>query len=268
MFRFKQFSVPNTNAAFKVGTDAVLLGAAVSLTGSEGRILDAGTGSGIIALMVAQRLFDSGVRDFLVDGVDVSAPAAALAADAFAASPWSANLRAHHLPLADAAGLLADTAGLPAADAAKFDLIVSNPPYFENSLPAPDPARCAARHVTEEGLNWKTLLEFAALNLAPQGRLAMILPAPAAEQAMQWAEKASAQIKTSRKILIKTGAAKPPTRIILEFQRLPEAKGNEVPVTMEDSLRPVVEELVIQENGRYTQAYKALTKPFHPEELL
>ncbi len=244
MFRFKQFSVPNTGAAFKVGTDAVLLGSAVSLTGSERTVLDAGTGSGIIALMVAQRLHDSGARDFMVEGIDISSAAITEASQAFAQSPWPGNLKASLLSLADAAG--------------KYDLIVSNPPYFQNSLPAPDPARCAARHVSEEGLSWKTLKEFAAENLTPNGRLSMILPADEAGKAMEEVGTPSARMILTRRVDIKTGADKPVSRMILEFRRLGALADGE-------TQGPINEVLVIQENGQYTQAYKALTAPFHPE---
>ena len=73
MFRFKQFSVLNSGSAFKVGTDAVLLGSAATVLGTERRILDAGTGTGIIALMIAQRLAATGLADFEICGIDINA---------------------------------------------------------------------------------------------------------------------------------------------------------------------------------------------------
>ena len=241
MFRFKQFSVNNDGTAFKVGTDAVLLGSAATITGGEGRVLDAGTGTGIIALMIAQRLADAGNAGFLADAIDSDAASAAVAKENFAASPWANNLIARHLSLEEIDGILS-------ADQA-YDLIVSNPPYFENMLRNPDARRSAARHASEEGLSWHTLATFAGKRLAPGGRLAMILPADIAAKAASAAPKG---LRTSRILSIKTSPRKPVTRVILEFSA---GTGPEIP--------PKNEELTIQENGVYTPAYLSLTEPFH-----
>ena len=236
MFRFKQFSVKNEGAAFKVGTDAVLLGSAASVSGSERRILDAGTGTGIIALMLCQRLHAVAGGDATVSvlGIDVDPASAQEATENFAASPWAAKMEARCLPLEQ-------------LESDEFDLIVSNPPYFENSLLNPDSKKRTARHVAEEGLSWRSLLSFAADHLSKGGRLAMILPADIAEKAR--AASAPEGMGLSRILNIKTSPNKPVTRVILEF-----TKG--APELMEESL-------TIQEAGAYTPAYLALTKEFH-----
>ncbi len=236
MFRFKQFSVKNEGAAFKVGTDAVLLGSAASVSGSERRILDAGTGTGIIALMLCQRLHAVAGGDAPVSvlGIDIDQASAQEAAENFAASPWAAKMEARCLPLEQ-------------LESDEFDLIVSNPPYFENSLLNPDSKKRTARHVAEEGLSWRSLLSFAADHLSKGGRLAMILPADIAEKAR--AASAPEGMGLSRILNIKTSPNKPVTRVILEF-----TKG--APELMEESL-------TIQEAGAYTPAYLALTKEFH-----
>ena len=133
-FRFKKFSVRNDLSAMKVNTDGVLLGAAVPLGALPGRILDVGTGTGCIALIVAQRLADTGAEGFEIVGIDIDEPSAREAAANFAASPWAANLSAVHCPLRDFGGR------------GCWDLIVSNPPYYASDLQAPEFRRNAARH--------------------------------------------------------------------------------------------------------------------------
>lgn len=126
-FRFKQFEVFQDSCAMKVGTDGVLLGA---WSGYRGRVLDVGTGTGVIALMLAQR----GATE--VDAIEIDADAAAQAASNFAISPWSDILR-----------VTCDTFQQYAASCDKrYDTIVSNPPYFINSLKSPQQSRLAARH--------------------------------------------------------------------------------------------------------------------------
>lgn len=240
MFRFKQFSVNNDGTAFKVGTDAVLLGASASITGSERRFLDAGTGTGIIGLMIAQRLNDAGNCSFFADAIDADAASASIAAENFAASPWASRLQAKHLTLSDLDSIL--------ADGDKYDLIVSNPPYFENSLRNPDLRRSAARHSSEEGLSWRTLMDFALKHLAPGGRLAMILPADIASKA---ASSATEKLPVIRILSIKTSLRRPVTRVVLELE-----SGSIVKEPQEECL-------TIQENGVYTPAYLSLTEPFH-----
>ena len=132
-FRFKQFTVWHDRCAMKVGTDGVLLGAwcpmAVdslqlivnSRKHKEFRVLDIGTGSGLIALMLAQRLMGIGH----IDAIDIDTDAVAQAQDNFALSPWENMLHAHHSTLQD-------------WQAEGYDLIVSNPPYFQASLKNPN----------------------------------------------------------------------------------------------------------------------------------
>lgn len=116
-FRFKQFSVSNVRSALKVGTDAVLLGAAVTLLPEDQYALDLGTGTGVIALMVAQRS-----PQLQITGIDIDEDSALEAAENFANSPWAERLTALHQ---DALNFRPEHS---------FDLIVSNPPYFESSL--------------------------------------------------------------------------------------------------------------------------------------
>lgn len=126
VFQFKQFAVRHDRAALRITTDATVLGALVPV-GNENRILDLGTGCGVIALMLAQRSTGQ------ITCLDIEPTAIAQAQENVAASPWAARMACQ----------LAD---VRAFEAPSFDLIVSNPPYFEGHLPAADFARNAALH--------------------------------------------------------------------------------------------------------------------------
>ena len=142
-FRFKQFTVWHDRCAMKVGTDGVLLGAWAGpgrpgeiSGGSPQTVLDIGTGSGLVALMLAQRYPEAQVT-----GIDSDAEAAAQARENFTSSPWPQRLRAAHISLQEFCRGTAATAA-----ARRFDLIVSNPPFYDTTLTNPDPLRTAARH--------------------------------------------------------------------------------------------------------------------------
>lgn len=160
-FRFKQFAVEQDDVAMKVGTDGVLLGAWVDVAVAS-RILDIGTGTGVIALMLAQR---SGAESIV--GIDIDSVATARANSNFSLSPWSTRLMACNSPVQQ-------------FDGEKFDLIVSNPPYFTDSLLCPDSRRTLARHTTE--LSLIDLDDAVQRLLADAGRFALILPAEQMER--------------------------------------------------------------------------------------
>ncbi|MBX0289945.1 methyltransferase [Hymenobacter sp. HSC-4F20] len=159
-FQFKQFRVEQDACAMKVSTDACLLGAVAPVEGSA-RILDVGTGTGLLALMAAQR--NPAAR---VVAVELEAAAAAQAAANFGASPWSGRLELHALPLARFA----------ASRPAPFDHILCNPPFFRNSLRSPNAGRTTARHTAADSLTFGELAEFAATFLTPAGQLTVLLP--------------------------------------------------------------------------------------------
>lgn len=240
LFRFRRFSVHNTASALKVGTDAVLLGAAMTLNEQDCNLLDIGTGTGVIALMAAQRLSqarrDPESEQFRIDAIDIDAPSAAEAALNFRESPWAQSLMAECCPLS---GFSPDR---------KYDLIFSNPPYYDNSLVNPDERETAARHTGS--LSYREICAFAAENLVPGGRLSLILPAESGTALVRTA--ASFGLRLFRLLRIRTTASKPVRRIIAEF-RLAEGAV----------MFPVEEELVLQQGSSRTEEYSALTEDFY-----
>lgn len=224
----------------KVNTDGVLLGAVTELDGSERSVLDVGTGTGTIALMLAQRLSDSGSSEFHVTGIDIDAPSAEEASANFEASPWSEHLSAERTPLQQY------SAG------GQFDLIISNPPYFDNSLQATGERRNAARHaeVDAEGgdsLSYRDLIIFAEEKLSAGGRLALILPSDQEKALLRFARSYS--LHPVRITRIRTTPKKQPSRIIVQF-------GRGLQETAEDMI-------TIQEGGSYTEQYLSITHEFY-----
>ena len=178
MFTFRQFTVNDSRCAMKVGADSVLLGAWMDVSGAR-RLLDAGCGSGLLALMAAQKLSEEGapksdpdtgaiagnLPEFTIDAIDIDAGAVADSEANFAASPWAGHLAAHHISLQDFAGT---------APVNSYDSIFSNPPYYDDSPTSGCTSRDTAR--STDTLSRTDLLFAAAKLLAPGGRLSLILP--------------------------------------------------------------------------------------------
>ena len=166
-FRFKQFTVWHDRCAMKVGTDGVLLGAWCPLPPrASASVLDIGTGSGLIALMIAQRMQSSEVN-----AIDIDENAVKQAKYNFEHSPWSKRIYAHHSTLQN---------WNIGKNFTKYDLIVSNPPYFKSSLKNPTQARATARHT--DTLSYRELIYHSARLLSQEGILALVLPAEAEQE--------------------------------------------------------------------------------------
>lgn len=236
VFRFKKFEIRNERSPMKVNTDGVLLGAAVTLTKDIKKAVDVGTGTGTVALMVAQRLSEMGMKDFSVLGVDIDSPSAEEASENFAASPWKGNLSAE----------LAALSELERRDSL-YDLIVSNPPYFDNSLHNPDERKNTARHTSEGGLSYRTLIEYASKKLTENGLLSMILPYSDRRAILRYA--ASFGLYPSRILSIRTTERKEPSRMIAEFS-----------LKRADTLE---EDLIIYKNGAASEEYRSITNQFY-----
>ena len=248
VFQFKQFNVVNERSAMKVNTDGVLLGAAMTLREGDRRLLDIGTGTGTIALMAAQRLNvicchagnDEGrARNDVVriDAIDIDEPSATEAAMNFEQSPWAENLHAHNMSLDQFAAASSET----------YDLIFSNPPYFENSLTAPNERKSTARH-TSDGLSYRDIFAFAEDRLAEDGRVALVLPADKEHDLCRHARMVGFHL--FRIMRIRTVPRKDSARMIVEFSR-------------QRVSQPCEELLTIQDAGNYTSEYLALTRDFY-----
>ena len=161
-FQFQQFRIEQAACAMKMSTDACLLGAVADLTHAT-RLLDIGTGTGLLALMAAQRH-----PTVSIEAVEIDTTAAVQAAANVAASPWARRIRVQAMSLADFA----------ATQPAPFSHIICNPPFFRQSLRSPDAARSTARHEAADSLTFEALAAFAADFLLPTGLLTVLLPPP------------------------------------------------------------------------------------------
>ena len=236
VFRFKKFEVINERSAMKVNTDGVLLGAAMTLAPSDSRLLDIGTGTGTIALMAAQRLAGA----VWIDAIDIDEPSASEAAANFEHSPWAESLHAHNLSLEEFESALQQSEF-------RYDLIFSNPPYFEDSLTAPDERKSTARH-TSDGLSYRDIFDFAKTHLSDSGRVALVLPADQESAICRYARMSGLHL--FRVLRIRTVPRKAPSRIVIEFSRVRQQ-------SVDDTV------LTIQNEGQYTQEYLSLTKDFY-----
>ena len=229
MFRFKHFTICDEGTAMKVGTDGVLLGAWADVA-EDRSILDVGTGSGIIALMAVQRNATA-----YITAVDIDADAVAQAQTNILATPWHNRIACKHL---DIKAFTSD---------AKFDHIISNPPYFVEKTHSPNAQRSLAR--SAESLPFRVLVESAERLLNVGGKLSVVLPT---ESALLFRYEAFERLWLSRLCSVVTVEGDAPKRTLMEF------------VYADKPLMPRCEELVIQQrDGSYSPKYRELTKDFY-----
>ena len=230
-FQFQQFRIEQSDCAMKVSTDACLLGATTDLTAAT-RLLDIGTGTGLLALMAAQRH-----ATVAIEAIEIDAAAAAQAAANAAASPWAGRVRVWPLSLAQYA----------ATQPAPFSHLVCNPPFFRQSMPSADAARSTARHEGAASLSFEEICAFAAKFLEPAGKLTVLLPPP--EMQLFAAEAAATGLQLQTRLAVRHRPGGRITRHICRFGRGATAVEEK--------------ELVINDAAEYSPAFRALLAGFY-----
>jgi tRNA1Val (adenine37-N6)-methyltransferase len=232
IFKFKQFSVNQNQCAMKIGTDGVLLGAWTPIDNQPKTILDIGTGTGIIALMLAQR-----GNAQQIDALEIDENAYEQAVDNFENSPWSDRLFCFHAGLDEFVEEPED----------EYDLIVSNPPFYSEDYRSENVQRDLARF--QEAMPFEDLIEAAALLLSENGIFTVIIPFKEEENFLALAKEYELfPIKITR---VKGSHTTPIVRSLLAFKRY------ELAVLSAD-------ELVIEiSRHEYTPEYIELTKEFY-----
>ena len=279
-FRFKQFEVVQDYSAMRVNTDAVLLGAWMSLPegsqeGNQGsiagevscdwggyaggkpcrpvRLLDIGTGTGVIALMAAQRAAQVGLNA-IVEAVEIDEGACKDAAVNFRAAPWNGvELVLHKNSLQEFSENFSKN--LPD----KFDLIFTNPPYFVDSLKSTDESKILSRHT--DTLSQREILFHCTKLVKPGGMLAVVLPVIEGDDFLRKVEFLMANTPAGevcfvpkRICRVHTVERKPAKRLLMEFELLPAGSAIE---------KPHIEQLVMMSGDSKTAQYADLVGNFY-----
>jgi tRNA1Val (adenine37-N6)-methyltransferase len=226
-FTFKQFGVHHDKSSLRVGTDAVLLGAWADISDSH-NILEIGTGCGVIALALAQR------SEASIIAIEIDQSSSFQAQENFHISPWKERLKSIHCSLQEYQNEFS------------FDLIVSNPPFFDNAFKAPDEKRNNARHT--DTLSFEELVHSASNLLTSNGRFCVILPY---DQHINFETIClSKGLYLSNILKIRPKSGKEFNRVLMSFE-----KKNTVPSSATLIIR--------NEDNSYTSDYKELTKDFY-----
>ncbi|GAB6012316.1 tRNA1(Val) (adenine(37)-N6)-methyltransferase [Viscerimonas tarda] len=229
-FKFKQFTVFHDRCAMKVGTDGVLIGAWTKLNDNE-RVLDVGAGSGLVSLMLAQRN-----QSIAIDSIEIEAEASEQANENFSRSPFKDRTSCRCIPFQDFAGQCSR----------KYDLIISNPPFFSYSLKSPDAQRSTARHT--DSLLIEDFIQLSASLLSEKGRISFIFPFQEKDYLVSLARRNNLSVSRTTSVL--PVVASSPKRLLMELSATP--------------CETVSDELTI-ETGRhvYSPAFTELVKDFY-----
>lgn len=234
-FSFKQFSVSQTKSSMKVNTDGVLLGAWAKINPLDRQILDIGTGTGVIALMMAQRAPES-----FIMAVEIDKESSLEAERNFTSSKWANRLKVDNTSIQEFATKYKTI---------KFDHIISNPPYFDQSLKSEKERKSVARH-SDCGLSFTELASCSANLLSETGRLSVVIPYLEMERMVEEAAKSGLTI--SRCTYVRTTKAKQYKRVLLEFSK-------EQDCALEERLLTIHSESV----SSYSEEYRELLKDFY-----
>ncbi|WP_105167580.1 tRNA1(Val) (adenine(37)-N6)-methyltransferase [Pseudoalteromonas sp. T1lg23B] len=230
-FAFKQFKIQQSNTAMKVSTDGIMLGAWINLSNAK-YLLDIGCGTGLLSLMCKQRQ-----PQLHVDAVEIDSGAVKDAQSNIKHSPWP-DIRLHHGDIQSF------------KNQHVFDVVICNPPYFNNSLKGPSHARNTARHT--DSLTFEELIETFLKVSHDLSRLAIILPCKEAEQFQSMAY--SSGLSLQRHCQVSSSKEKGPTRSMMEFQRIQRIQPQ----------ASLVESLCIYQPGQiYTEDFIKLCQDFY-----
>lgn len=199
-FSFKQFTVYHDQCAMKVGTDGVLLGAWVNIDSAK-TILDIGAGSGLVTLMLAQRAENS-----VIDSIEIDEQAAKQANENYRQSPFSNINYCQHISLQQ----------FTLSSTSKYDVIVSNPPYFQGALKSPDVQRTQARHT--DILSIEELLMLSSSMLNDLGKISLVYPADDKDFILKVAEANGLFLSRLTNVFPVVGMTKP-KRVLMEFTK-------------------------------------------------
>ncbi|MCK5856459.1 MAG: methyltransferase [Bacteroidales bacterium] len=228
-FKFKQFKITDDRSAMKVGTDSVILGSWVC-NHKIANVLDIGGGSGLISLMIAQR-----IQSAKIVSVEIDVESAKDSAFNFSNSPWN-----------DRIALFRDDIRSFTSNA-KFDLIISNPPFFTESLLPPKTARAGARH--DDNLSLRELLEAVSNLLDNDGLFAVVYPFLREKELVEYAKKIG--LFPHRILHTKNKPNAVFKRSFIEFRR----------IESENTIGEILE--IRNEQSIYSNKYKELTKEFY-----
>ncbi len=229
-FQFKQFKIKQEKTAMKVGTDGVLLGAWVNIA-DAGSILDIGTGTGLIALMLAQR------SDAKITAIEIEKNAAEEAVENAEHSKWKERITVQNISFQD----------FVESTTLTFELIVSNPPYFTDALKNNSKTKSLARHT--DYLPFYKLLQGASKLLSSNGKLAVVIPFSVADDFIQTAN--FYQLNVIRRTDVKPSPLRNANRILLEFSK------------NTCSHQTVILSILNNDGINYTDDYKNLTRDFY-----
>ena len=230
-FTFKQFTIHQDKCAMKIGTDGVLLGAWAAIASNPNAILDIGSGTGVVALQLAQRSMAE-----TIDAIELDAGAYEQCVENFEASPWGDRLFCYHASFHEFYNEMDDT----------YDLIVSNPPFYREDVSSGNNSRDLARQ--NLALPLEDLIKGVDKLLTPRGTFATILPFSEETNFIQLAKKHKLNPYTITRV--RGNPASPPKRSLMQFGRLQH------PTT--------IDELVIEtDRHQYTEDYIELTKDFY-----
>lgn len=229
-FRFRQFVVHQEKAAMKVGTDGVLLGAWADCSTAT-RVLDIGSGTGLVSIMLAQRC------NAEIDAVEIDENSYLQSLENISTCPWRERITAHHMPIQE---YKKTTSG-------KYDLVVSNPPYFVNSLKPGNAGKNISCH--NDLLPFPDIINAVNTLLEDSGKFSLILPYT---EGLLFIEQCSrSALFCSKKTTVFPCPWKKPSRLLLEFRKT-ESLLTEGSITIE-----------LNQRHGYSPEYVSLTKEFY-----